>query len=133
MNVQREGTGITVLVVDDDPVARGILAERLTASGYVAAVAASGGEAVRHARTARPRVVVLDLNMPELDGWETAMHLRSLGLTPRPYIIALSGRDDARSRERAFEVGCDEYIVKGTEREDVLGALRAARARGALK
>jgi len=122
-------SSLQVLLVDDDEELRELLATRLAASGHSVTVASDGLQAVRLARAGRPDVIVLDMVMPAMSGWEALPLLRSLGPGKRPRVIALSGNDDARSRERAFELGCDEYIVKSDAPEALAGALRAVQLR----
>jgi DNA-binding response OmpR family regulator len=112
-----------VLIVEDDPALQAGLRVALVAAGYHVTVAEDGAEGVRRARSMDPDVIVFDMGLPIIDGWEAVRLVRTS--TKRPRIIALSGMDDARSRQRAFDAGCDEFIAKPFAVPDLLGALRA--------
>jgi len=101
-----------VLVVDDFEDMRFMYSEYLSRLGYRVATAADGEEGLRVARSLRPAVVVLDLAMPVMDGWETARQLRSHEETKRAVIIALTGNANAKNRRLAMEAGCDHFIAK---------------------
>lgn len=90
-------------------------------------LAADGGEATRAARRVEPHVVFLDLAMPGISGWDALPSLKSL--PKRPRIVVLSANDDGRSRQRAFELGCDEFVAKPFTIEEICGVLSAFRMR----
>ena len=114
-----------VLVVEDANEEREQLVDLLKRVGCRVDVAVDGGQAVLRTAALRPRVVLMDLGLPKIDGWE-AIRLIRHSMGKEPYIIALSAFEDGRCRQLAFEAGCDEYVVKSL---DVLGALRAFVAR----
>lgn len=105
-------TSLVVLVVEDDEGFRDAAVALLTSIGYKVEIARDGAEALRRASAVQPDVVLLDLNMPRIDGWEVLRRLRALENGKRPHVIVSSANDDARSRQLAFEWGCDQYIVK---------------------
>lgn len=115
---------LRVLVVDDDDALRESLATLLRDDGFVVDVAGGAGPALRAARLALPGVVLLDLGMPEIDGWEVIRHLRAIRPKRPPHIIVMSGFTDAASRRRAFDVGCDQYVVKEAGIDALVGAVR---------
>jgi DNA-binding response OmpR family regulator len=117
---------LRVLLVEDDHDQEERLVALLKELGCVVDVARDGGAAVRQAMAMRPHVVLMDLGLPLIDGWQAIRLIRPLKKDGQPHVIALSGFADARSRQLAFEAGCDEYIVKPF---DVRGALRAFVAR----
>ena len=92
--------------------------------GLSVETAADASQAVRIARRMKPGIVLVDLGMPEIDGWEVIRVLRSARLTHRPYIIVMSGFTDGRSRQRAFEAGCDQYIVKESGPDALVAAVQ---------
>lgn len=115
-----------VLVVDDDDVERADLAALVLGLGCHVDISNDGATAVRDVEKLKPDVVLMDLGMQVMDGWNAIRRIREVPTNRRPYVIAFSGFSGARERERAFEAGCNEYIVKPL---DVRGALRAYVAR----
>lgn len=101
-----------VLVVDDNEDNRDIYATSLQHKGYAVEVAADGGEAIEIARRLRPSIVVMDLGMPGMDGWEAIAALRATPETSDTYVIVVSGFADRTSRKRARDAGCDEFLAK---------------------
>jgi two-component system, OmpR family, response regulator MprA len=117
-----------VLVVDDDPPLRRMLARTLTAEGYEVTVAADGGAALAEAERAAPDVIVLDVAMPALDGLAVCRRLRSKGL-PTP-ILMLTARDAVPDRVAGLEAGADDYLVKPFAVQELIARLRALTRRG---
>ena len=101
-----------VLVVDDTLDARELCAEYLRLAGLRAEVAEDGCEALAKARVSRPSVIVMDLAMPRMDGWEATRRLKSDPATQDIPVIALTGHAIERSRECAIEAGADGYLTK---------------------
>lgn len=101
-----------VLVVDDNEDNREIYATSLRHKGYAVEVAADGAEALAIARRLRPVIVVMDLGMPGMDGWEAIAALRATPETRETYVIVVSGFADTTSRKRARDAGCDEFLAK---------------------
>lgn len=99
----------SVLVVDDEPQIATIARDYLTRAGFSVAVAADGAAGLEMARRMRPDLVVLDLRLPRLDGFDLARALRRETDVP---IIMLTARVDEADRLRGFEVGADDYITK---------------------
>lgn len=101
-----------ILCVDDDPTMRLLLRECLEQAGFLVQEAASGEEALGRAITWPPDLVLLDVNMPGIDGFETCAMLRGLpvgGLLP---IVMVTGQDDTDSIARAFQIGATSFLVK---------------------
>lgn len=111
-----------VLVVEDDRVESERLTKMLEDMGCRVDLAANGAAAVRRTLDLRPDVVLMDIALPILDGWAAMRRIREDRSGHRPYLVAISISADARTREMAFEAGCDEFIVKP---HDVRGSLRA--------
>ena len=80
--------------------------------GYVVVEATDGTQAVREAKKQTPDVVVMDVSLPVMDGIEAIRRIRALAGKKRPHVIVMSGQLDARTRQLAFEAGCDQYITK---------------------
>jgi two-component system, cell cycle response regulator DivK len=102
----------TVLVVDDVADARAVISGLMRSEGYRVAEAADGGEAVEAASRERPHLVLLDLNLPVLDGLEVARRLRQLPWMGGVPVVAVTAYHYHGMREAAIEAGCDEYLPK---------------------
>ena len=122
------GSGERVLVVDDDPPLRRMLARSLSAEGFEVTVAADGGAALVAAERAAPDVIVLDVAMPAIDGLGVCRRLRSRGL-PTP-ILMLTARDAISDRVAGLEAGADDYLVKPFAIQELIARLRALTRRG---
>jgi two-component system, cell cycle response regulator DivK len=130
-DIRRRGssapTPLRVLVVDDDAEQREAALLLLQESGCQVDVAENGAVAVRELlKGTRPQLVLMDLSMPVMDGWDAIRRIRQAAIDERPYIVAFSAFADASARRRAFEAGCNEYVVKPF---DVRSVLRAYVAR----
>jgi CheY-like chemotaxis protein len=104
-----------VLLVDDNEDARVLLAGLLELQGYAIEVAADATGALEIATRWRPQIVVLDLGLPEVDGWELARQLRRVDGLAQVRIIALTGYGSERDRERSREAGIDVHLLKPIE------------------
>ncbi len=121
INERREKPG--VLVVDDDPKIRRLVATHLGKSGFEVYLAANGEEAIYQASLQQPDVVVLDLAMPGIDGFETLARLREWYTEP---VIILSATDQEQEKVRALDLGADDYITKPFGTEELAARIRAA-------
>ncbi len=101
-----------ILFVEDVLEQREAAIVLLRERGYVVVEATDGGQAVRHAAKRIPDVVVMDVSLPVMDGIEAIRRIRALAGKKRPHVIVMSGQLDARTRQLAFEAGCDQYITK---------------------
>ncbi len=108
MNVHSRGR---VLVVDDEPTIRDVVSRYLVRAGYETVVAATGREAIRHAGSERPDVVVLDLMLPDVDGLEVMRRLRQRD-RGRTAIVVLTARGEESDRVVGLRLGADDYVVK---------------------
>ncbi|MDP7262235.1 MAG: response regulator transcription factor [Dehalococcoidia bacterium] len=115
-----------VLVVDDDPKIRRLVATHLGQSGFEIFLAANGEEAIYQASLHQPGVVVLDLDMPGIDGFETLSRLREWYTDP---VIILSATDQEQDKVRALDIGADDYITKPFGTEELAARIRAASRR----
>jgi PAS domain S-box-containing protein len=126
--------GIRVLVVDDNVDAADILSEFLKLAGYQTRVAYDGRSAVEMAETLEPAVVLLDLGLPYLDGFEVARRLRSLPWGGSACLIALTGWGQEEDLQRSREAGFDEHLTKPVDPERLLARIimltRGRRPRG---
>lgn len=101
-----------VLVVDDFAAGRDLSAEYLTFRGYEVATAEDGAQAIETAREFLPDVILMDLSLPEVDGWEATRRLRGDDRTKDMKIIALTAHALDAEKDRALEAGCDEVVTK---------------------
>jgi two-component system, cell cycle response regulator DivK len=101
-----------VLFVDDSEDNREVYARYLDMSGFRVAIAVDGVEAVEKAASLKPDVIVMDLAMPRLDGWEATRQIKSAPETSAIPVIALSGNAATESKRRAQEAGCSGYLTK---------------------
>ena len=108
----RDDTAPLVLIVDDYQDAREMYAEYLEYSGYRVAEARNGLEAVEKAFALHPALILMDLSLPVMDGWEATRRLKSDARTRSIPVVALTGHAlDGHSRE-AQDAGCDAYVTK---------------------
>jgi two-component system cell cycle response regulator DivK len=101
-----------VLIVDDYEDTRLLYVEHLEEAGFRVVEATDGEEATRLALTLRPDVILMDLSMPKLDGWDATRRIRADEGMKGTYIIALSAMDGEISRGMAFDAGCNDFIAK---------------------
>ena len=101
-----------ILLVEDNEMNRDMLSRRLQKRGYVLVLAVDGRQALEMARSETPDLILMDLGLPEIDGWEVARRLRADDATGRIPIIALTSHAMAGDREKALEAGCNDYDTK---------------------
>src|SRR4029078_3479898 len=104
-----------ILLVEDNELSRDMLSRRLTRRGYEVLTAADGAEAVETARTDAPDLILMDMSLPVLDGWEATRQLKAGAETRGIPVIALTAHAMAGDREEAREAGCDDYDTKPIE------------------
>jgi CheY-like chemotaxis protein len=104
--------GATILIVEDNRHDRSLVAFLLGAFGHATIVSASGAEAIECARDTVPDLVLMDILMPDMDGYETMRRLRQLSLLGGTPIIALTAIADPDERQRALDAGFDGYMTK---------------------
>ena len=111
--------GNRILLVEDDDDLRSILAKRLEVSGHVVRQAANGEEAVRAAPLFKPELVILDVNMPLKDGYQTCQELRDMRDFADTPIIFLTARGEDWDLLTGYSKGCDKYLVKPVDFDDL--------------
>lgn len=105
----------TILIVEDNELNRDMLTRRLQRRGYEMLTAANGAEGLEVARQALPSLILMDMSLPVMDGWETTKRLKSKTETADIPILALTAHAMSGDRERALDAGCDEYDTKPVE------------------
>jgi len=114
----------TLLLVEDNVDNRDMLARRLMRKGYDVRLAANGLEGVEQAQAIHPDLILMDLSMPVLDGWEAIRRIRAApGLRAIP-IIALTGHAMKDDRDRALAAGADEYMAKPLDFTSLLNIIQ---------
>jgi DNA-binding response OmpR family regulator len=114
-----------VLVVDDDEAMRTAVSSALEGEGYEVDWFGDAMEALRHALSEPPAVVLLDVGMPQLDGWELCEILRRQSHTREVPVLFLTGRTDVRDRITAMQVGGSDFISKPFRARDLRAKVRA--------
>ena len=104
-----------LLVVEDSEASRDGLARHLRRKGYETLIALDGRQGVEVARAEKPDLILMDMSLPVLDGWEATRHLKAAPETRGIPVIALTAHAMAGDRERALEAGCDDYDTKPVE------------------
>jgi CheY-like chemotaxis protein len=118
-----------ILLVEDNEMNRDMLSRRLVKRGYEVVVAVDGQEGVAKARAEAPALVLMDMSLPVLDGWETTRAIRADPATRSIPVIALTAHAMAGDREKALAAGCDDFDTKPIELERLLGKIEALLAR----
>jgi two-component system, cell cycle response regulator DivK len=113
-----------ILIVDDMPDIRDMYAEYLSGQGFRPELAGNGFEALSKATVMGPDVIVMDLNLPELDGWEATRRLKANELTRSIPVIALTGLSVQYSKAAALEAGCDGFLTKPCYPDALAGEIR---------
>jgi DNA-binding response OmpR family regulator len=112
----------SVLVVDDDPDVRALVSTLLGRAGYLVTEAPDGRAALKALYSQRPDLVVLDVNMPDLDGWATLERIRDLSDVP---VVMLSARGEELEKVRALRAGADDYVTKPFGRQELLARVES--------
>jgi two-component system, OmpR family, KDP operon response regulator KdpE len=116
-----------ILIVDDEPQIRRFLRASLPPHGYDYIEAASSAEALKSFAREKPDAVILDLGLPDQDGFAVIEEIRKTALTP---IVVLSARSDVEGKVRALELGADDYVTKPFDMSELLARLKAALRHG---
>ncbi len=122
--------GIKVLIVDDEERMTRVIADYLRIKGYDTAEAADGEEALRQFAAFKPDLVLLDVMMPKMDGWEVCSRIRQQSSVP---IIMLTARGEEEDELKGFSLGVDEYIAKPFSLKILLARIEAVLRRGGME
>ncbi|HEV8563909.1 MAG TPA: response regulator [Actinomycetota bacterium] len=117
------GDGFTVLVVDDEPQVVWVLQFSLEAEGYQTFAARDGVQALREIAEHHPKLMVLDIMMPNMDGWTVLEEMLKLPRDERPRVVMVSALSSLRDRARAAELGADAFVPKPFNVDDLIGVL----------
>jgi two-component system, sensor histidine kinase and response regulator len=123
MNATAIETGNSILVVDDEPQVVWVLQFSLEAEGYTTLLARDGAAAMEAIDLFHPRLMLLDIMMPTMDGWAVLEELMQLPEDERPRVVVVSALSSLRDRARAAELGADAYVPKPFNVDDLLEVL----------
>jgi two-component system, cell cycle response regulator DivK len=112
-----------LLLVEDNEMNRDMLSRRLVKNGYEVVLALDGGEAVERARREKPDLILMDMGLPTISGWDATATLKQLPETKSIPIIALTAHTLASDEARARALGCDDYDTKPVDLPRLLGKI----------
>ncbi len=112
-----------ILIVEDNEMNREILSRRLERRGYEVCMAGNGIGAVQQAKTMLPDMILMDLNLPLMDGWEATRQIKADAATRAIPVLCITAHAMLEDRQRGMAAGCDEYEIKPIEFERILGKI----------
>lgn len=121
----------TILVVEDNEMNRDMLSRRLQRKGFTVCLAVNGADGLAMAQADTPDLILMDMSLPVLDGWEATRQLKAAPETAAIPIIALTAHAMSGDREKAVAAGCDDYDTKPIELPRLLGKIAALLANAA--
>ena len=114
-----------ILLVEDNEMNRDMLSRRLIRNGYEVITAVDGQQGIDMAVSERPDLILMDMSLPVIDGWEATRYVKANDATRGIPVIALTAHAMAGDREKAMEVGCEDYDTKPVEMTRLLGKIAA--------
>jgi two-component system, cell cycle response regulator DivK len=114
-----------ILLVEDNEMNRDMLSRRLIRNGYAVVIAVDGQQGVEMASSEQPDLILMDMSLPVIDGWEATRRVKANDATRGIPVIALTAHAMAGDREKAMEVGCEDYDTKPVEITRLLGKIAA--------
>jgi two-component system cell cycle response regulator DivK len=120
----------TLLLVEDNEMNRDMLSRRLERKGYVVAIAVDGAQGLAMARASHPDLVLMDMNLPVVDGWEATRQLKADPATAGIPVIGLTAHAMTGDREKGMAAGCDDYDIKPIDFNRLVGKIEALLAGG---
>jgi len=114
---------VKILVIEDNEMNRDMLCRRLERKGYQVVVAEDGGQGVAMAGSEDPDLILMDMSLPVIDGWEATRQIKSAAGTREIPVIALTAHAMSSDRDRAMEAGCDDYDTKPIELSRLLNKI----------
>ena len=114
-----------ILLVEDNEMNRDMLSRRLIRKGHEVAMAIDGEQGVEMAKSTLPDLILMDMSLPLIDGWEATRRIKAEPATRGIPIIALTAHAMAGDKEKAIEAGCDDYDTKPVDLERLLGKMNA--------
>ncbi|TWT83668.1 Cyclic di-GMP phosphodiesterase response regulator RpfG [Planctomycetes bacterium CA13] len=123
--MNKQASPIQILVVDDDPIAAETLSHALSQFGYSSTIALNGMDALQYVRSGKYRIVISDVEMPEMNGIDLCREIRRRGSCGYTYVILLTGRSDTASVVKGLDAGADDYIAKPFSPSEMQMRIRA--------
>jgi CheY-like chemotaxis protein len=121
-----ENTSVAkILLVEDNEMNQDMLTRRLERRGYQVVLAADGEQGIAMASSERPDLILMDMSLPVVDGWDATRRIKSDPTTSSIPVIALTAHAMSGDRERAMQAGCDDYDTKPIELPRLLGKVEA--------
>jgi len=114
-----------ILLVEDNELNRDMLSRRLARRGYEVVIATDGEEGLRMATAVKPDIVLMDMSLPVLDGWEATRRLKAAAETRHLPVLGLTAHAMPADREKVLQAGCDDYDSKPVELPRLLGKIEA--------
>ena len=114
-----------ILLVEDNEMNRDMLSRRLTRNGFEVVIAVNGQEGVDLAASAKPDLILMDMSLPILDGWEATRQVKANPATQAIPVIALTAHAMVQDKEKALAAGCDEFDTKPVELSRLLEKIKA--------
>lgn len=118
-----------ILIVEDNEMNRDMLSRRLERRGFTVVMAVDGGEGVAMARSEMPDLVLMDMSLPVMNGWEATQAIRADATIAHLPVIALTAHSMPGDREKAMEAGCDDYDTKPVDLARLLSKMAALGAK----
>jgi CheY-like chemotaxis protein len=115
----------TILIVEDNEMNRDMLSRRLQRKGYEILLAIDGADGIAVAKASVPDLILMDMSLPVMDGWEATRRLKTDQALRHIPVIALTAHAMANDREKALEAGCDDYDTKPIELPRLLAKMEA--------
>ena len=122
-----------ILLVEDNEMNRDMLSRRLARRGYEVVTAVDGTEGMAMAQSVEPDLILMDMSLPVVDGWEAARRLKASRETQAIPIIALTAHAMVGDREKAIEAGCDDYDIKPVEFQRLVDKIDALLNKGTAR
>lgn len=120
-----------ILMVEDNEMNRDMLSRRLTRNGFEIVMAVNGQEGLDLASSENPDLILLDMSLPVVDGWEAARRLKADAATARIPVIALTAHAMVQDKEKALAAGCDDFDTKPVELPRLLEKINSLLRNGA--
>ncbi len=115
----------TILLVEDNELNRDMLSRRLQRRGYSVTIAVDGQQGIEAARSMQPDLILMDMSLPQVDGWEATRFLKADPTTQQTPILALTAHAMEGDRQKSLAAGCNDYETKPIDFQRLLGKIQA--------